>query len=689
MLHVATAQVVSYDWANKTGSYNTVYCDATPGVVDMKQDAAGNLFTCGSYNGLIDFDPGAGVDTLNGYSNYLSKTTSSGAHAWVRPVMGGTIQRMAMDKQGNVYFTGFFTGTMDLDPSPTGTYYITSNNSSLDIFVCKYDSSGTLVWGHAFGDSGEDRGNSITVDQQGNVYLTGFINGIPDMDPGPAVQSLYTLYDDVFVLKLDSNGAYVWAGNFTGFGYDRGRDLAVDNAGNVYITGNYTGTTDFDPGPNTFNLVGSTSSRDAFLVKLNSSGNLVWAKSFGDFNDDWGDNITIDKNGDPILSGFFSSVMDCDPGPGTYTLTPTYYNDFFLLKLTAAGNFMWARQFGQAATTYSYFQPAIRHAIDSLGNIYITGNYKDTADFDPGPGVHNLYTVWDPNTWTYDYGIYVLFLDQVGNYKWSASFQHGGQGNWGNAIVVDSLANVYVAGTFNDTIDFDPGPNTHLLQTPATQFGSYGTSAFLLKLHQCFTTTGTVSASACQGYLLNGFTYTQTGTYTQTLSNAGGCDSILTLQLTIPVIDTSITQTSTQLIANAASATYTWIDCNTLAPVSGATQQQFTPPSYGTYAVVVTKNACTDTSACRTFIPLGLHDAAAGSQQLRISPNPASTTLTVSCNDMTSICLYDMAGQLVQKQQAQHAHRVSLDLSRLNNGVFLLIVENGKGERLIQKFTKE
>ncbi|MBT6372369.1 MAG: hypothetical protein HOJ86_06840, partial [Acidimicrobiaceae bacterium] len=130
-----------------------------------------------------------------------------------------------------------------------------------------------------FGGTNADYGYSVAVDSSGNVYTTGYFNGTVDFDPGAGTANLTSNgYKDVFVSKLDSSGNYVWAKNFGGTGNDMGYSVAVDSSGNVYTTGYFTGTVDFDPGAGTTNLVPNGSS-DAFVSKLDSSGDLVWAKN--------------------------------------------------------------------------------------------------------------------------------------------------------------------------------------------------------------------------------------------------------------------------------------------------------------------------------------------------------------------------------------------------------------------------
>lgn len=136
-----------------------------------------------------------------------------------------------------------------------------------------------------------------------------------------------------------------WATQLEGIGNDEGHSVAVDSSGNVYTTGFFSATADFDPGPGTFNLT-SAGGTDVFISKLNNAGNFVWARQLGGTSVDQGLSITVDNSGNVYTTGFFSVTADFDPGPGAFTFTSGGLRDIFISKLDSTGNFVWARQFG-------------------------------------------------------------------------------------------------------------------------------------------------------------------------------------------------------------------------------------------------------------------------------------------------------------------------------------------------------
>jgi hypothetical protein len=147
-----------------------------------------------------------------------------------------------------------------------------TDNGDLDAFLTKFDSSGSFVWARKWGGSGDDIAAGVAIDFFGDVYVIGHYSDTVDFDPGSATDDHTSngLFD-VFVTKLDSSGAFKWARTWGGSGWDRGLGIAVDKSGNIFASGSFMGTVDFDPG---FGVDNRTSSggTDIFLVKLQPNG---------------------------------------------------------------------------------------------------------------------------------------------------------------------------------------------------------------------------------------------------------------------------------------------------------------------------------------------------------------------------------------------------------------------------------
>lgn len=363
--------------------------------------------------------------------------------------MGGTLgdygKSICTDTSGNVYTIGNFMGTADFDPG-AGTSNLTSASSD-DIFIQKLDSSGNLVWAKKMGGGSADAGYAITIDASGNIYSTGTYSGTADFDPGAGTSNLTSAGGyDIFVQKLNSSGDFVWAKQMGGTAESYGKSISVDASGNIYITGNFNGIADFDPGAGTSNLT-AAGGYDVFIQKLDSDGNLVWIKQIGGTIDNFGKFITTDTSGNVYTTGYFGGTADFDPGAGTSNLTSAGGSDIFIQKLNSSGDFVWAKQMGGTSDDYG-----MSICTDASGNVFTTGYFDGTADFDPGVGTSNL-------TSTASYDIFIQKLDSDGNLIWVKQIG-GTSGDYANAIRTDVNGDVYMTGSFSDTVDFDPGAGT-------------------------------------------------------------------------------------------------------------------------------------------------------------------------------------------------------------------------------------
>lgn len=382
--------------------------------------------------------------------SFFSITISNAqALQWANAIGGASDDygtSIATDSAGNVYTTGYFQGTFDFDPG-VGIFTLTSAGGE-DIYISKVDVLGSFVWAKSFGGTGQDQSKSITVDASGNVYSTGFFNGIVDFNPGSGISTLSSVGNaDVYINKLDGSGNFVWAKSFGGTANDMSNSITTDASENVYTTGYWRGTTvDFDPGLGTYTLDAvAGGGDDVFVSKLDGIGNFVWAKSLGGTGDDIGCSIAVDAVGSVYTTGNFWGTCDFDPGLTTYTIASAGgSNDIFVSKLDVLGNFVWAKVMGGSLIDYSK-----GIAVDASGNVYTTGHFENTADFDPDTAMFNLTSLGNTD-------IFVSKLDAIGNFVWAK--QMGGVGSDNSfSLALDASANIYTIGIFNATVDFDPG----------------------------------------------------------------------------------------------------------------------------------------------------------------------------------------------------------------------------------------
>jgi len=310
------------------------------------------------------------------------------------------------------------------------------------------------------GGSGVDFGQSIAVDNAGNVYSTGLFANTADFDPGPGVFNLTSAGSwDIYMQKLDSAGVFLWAKKVGSAGDDRGLSIATDGAG-VYLTGMFTSTVDFDPGPGTANL-SSAGTVDVFVMKLDASGNFVWANRLGGSMDDHGNSLALDSASNVHVTGYFTGNVN-----GVANLNSSGQTDIFILKISPAGNLLWSKKMGSTG-----LDEGNGITVSSSGNVYSTGTFQVTVDFNPGGGNFNLSCTGGPY-----WDAYVQKLDAAGNFVWAKQigsvFEDRGFG-----ITTDATEHVYTTGYFSDVADFDPGAGVHNIAS-----NSGGKDVFIQKL---------------------------------------------------------------------------------------------------------------------------------------------------------------------------------------------------------------
>jgi hypothetical protein len=206
----------------------------------------------------------------------------------------------------------------------------------------------------------------------------------------------------------------------------------------------------------------------------------------------------------------------------------------------------------------------------------------------------------------------------------------------------------------------------------------------------CDTTYATLNETACFSYTLpsGNATYTTSGTYMDTIANYTGCDSIITINLTIDTVDIGVSISGITLTANATGANYQWLDCNNaMAPISGEMSQSFVPTANGNYAVEVTQNGCIDTSACYAITTIGLVEDAKA--QISVYPNPTKGTFVLQCAEKElpiTATLYHISGKMV------FSRVIKSDQTELNIsgpvGMYLLKLETGNQDTTVLRLIK-
>ena len=444
-------------------------------------DAAGNVYVAGYFQGTVDFDPGPNTFNLTSTSNevYVAKYTSRGAFVWAKDMAGTTLDAtswgpaLAVATDGSVYVTGDFTGTVDLDPGP-GVFNSTSIGG-YDIFVTKLDSAGNFLWADTYHSIGNDVSMEIAVTPDGGACVAGSTNG------------------SILVAKMSASGGYVWTETMSGTGPGQANGVAVGTDGSVFLSGFFSGTINLNPGSGTSSHT-SAGDAAAFVEKLSSAGNFVWAYDMSQSGTDAGfADIALGTDGSIYTTGHVWITGPYSPPTdgSTPAILPEPLQDTsgpIVCKLSSTGRLVWAAGTGEATNRTGASKPVatgqgIKITVGPDGNIYSTGYFNgavdsttgvvyDLVDFDPGQGTFGL-TASPSDT------AFVLELDSAGKFVWADSLDKPAASaanfSQGIGIVVGADKSVYAVGRFGGTADFAPGGDTYNL-TANTQ------NAFLFKL---------------------------------------------------------------------------------------------------------------------------------------------------------------------------------------------------------------
>ena len=356
--------------------------------------------------------------------------------AWAKGATGSNgddlASSVAVDASGNTLVTGWFNS-----PSITFGSTTLTNTGTQNVFLTKYDANGNVIWAKKAGGTTSDGANSVTVDASGNIYIAGFFNS-PTISFGSISLTNSGNYN-FFVAKYDANGNIIWARNAGGTSDNCANAVAVDNSGNVYVTGYFANNSTMIFGTTTLTRLGYCS---IFTVKYNASGTVLWAKKAGGSGDDESTSIAVDVSGNIYLAGYFGSPS-ISFGLTTLTNSSTSGStpDTYLAKYDLNGNVIWVKKangLGEDRITSV--------ALDHSGNIYVSGNYSEnTLTFD---------SITLPGTAGYQY-IFLTKYDATGNVLWAKS---AGETSLCNAIsiVLDTNGNIFESGSFsgnNFTID--------------------------------------------------------------------------------------------------------------------------------------------------------------------------------------------------------------------------------------------
>ena len=362
------------------GNFQWVYTAGGSGndrAVDIGTDSSGNSYITGNFSETVNFGGGDVTSAGNSDDIFVVKLDSDGNFQWVYTA-GGTQDGTSsttlkfdggtgidIDSSGNVYITGIFDTVVDFGGGNV-------SSSGKDIFVLKLDTDGNFQWVYNVLSSGNDDANSITTDPSGNTYTTGYFYNTADFGGGDVTSNGY---NDIFVVKLDSDGNFQWVYTAGGTGVDELHAIAIDSSDNVLTTGYLSSTVNYGGGVRI-----SAVTVTALVLKLDSFGSLVWVNAYGGQGAQEGLGIAVDSSDNIFTTGYFYNTVDFGDGD----VTSTGNEDIYILKLNSSGSFQWIKTYGSTAASTSYYDVTNDITVDTDGNVYTVGATGENTDFGTG-----------------------------------------------------------------------------------------------------------------------------------------------------------------------------------------------------------------------------------------------------------------------------------------------------------------
>mmetsp|Transcript_30976 Transcript_30976/g.69716 ORF Transcript_30976/g.69716 Transcript_30976/m.69716 type:complete len:425 (-) Transcript_30976:148-1422(-) len=380
---------VDWQWTAQRGTGQWDYATA------LQLDARGNLLVVGDAAGALDNATSAGSRDF-----FLMEFDGSGAWQWTRQhgaKEADSARAMQLDQEGNILVVGYTSSALDGNVHQGGS----------DIFVSKFDRSGSLLWTRQHGTGDWDYGHALQVDNQSNILVAGYTGGTLD---GHQNAGSY----DFFIMKLDASGSWLWTRQRGSASWDFARALRLDRAGNVFVAGYTRGS---------LNGHANAGGKDIFLSKFDAEGSWQWTQQQGSAGDDDAMDLGIDSFGNVLVAGETSGSL------GNKNLGSS---DVFLMKFGNAGECEWIRQRGTSS-----FDVAWALEVDLFNNIWVAGYTGGSMDGHASAGSSD---------------VFLMMFDASGSWVWT---EQRGTPRWdyARALKISEAGDAFIAGATMGNLD--------------------------------------------------------------------------------------------------------------------------------------------------------------------------------------------------------------------------------------------
>ena len=690
--YVIKGQTISFQVKHYNPQYSLVidpwvsyygYANCYPTIAS---DPSGNVLLAYAASSIaFPVTPGVAF-TTGGFGPAVLKLNPAGSIVWWTYYGTGSDAVVACDKLGNVLLTG---NTSSNTFPVTGAAYQSTFGGGSDAFIVKLNSAGQQVWSTYYGGATSEEGNAIRADNAGNIFIGGTtFAGTTPVTMGPA----YAGASEMFFVKFDAAGNRQWARFFGGSGNDFPTDLCVDNAGNMLSIG-------FTVSNNIPVTSGGAfgGGFDAVAVKLDPSGNQLWAYYYGGSGFDYGFGICTDNSGNIIISGYSAST-NLPTTAGVFQQSFNGGSDAYIFKLNSAGTIIWGTYYGGATMgsgpgAAGSFEENSGLAVDSNDDIFISGDtyssdlpttscayqpsysYEEdnyVAHFDKNGQLICATYIGGPNTQDDESGggsygsalaltsgaVYMAAYSN-GNYPLTANAYSTDLAPWGGGnAVVSSLCKLVCNVAISGTITF-PQPASACVNTPQNFTGSYASTCPSTPTYSWVFNGGTPATSTAQNPV--GISFSTAGTHKVMLIvdnscskdtlerdiviNPCGCTMSVAANLSTDNTCNGSNNGTANAIITGGTGPYTYSWSNGTTGVTTVTTIPATGLGAITYTVSITDGVCTSTSTVSVTEPPAIVINSISSTNTTCGLNNGTATVTASGGLAPFTYLWSAGGQ--------------------------------------------
>lgn len=673
--HSIFAQPYSLDWVTTLQESLFLY------VGGITTDEDGNIFKYGTYYGNADLDPSNSKALLhkpldsNLETVFISKTDPLGNLNWAIGIASKdrfiSIKSFDTDSKGNLFVAGSGSKNLYLESTVNGNSQIPLNGETN--FLLKISPTGQVMWMKQLSGMGSYSAsiNSIVISKNDDVIFTGGFGGNVDFDFSASPYVMSGL-GDVYIARTNNDGDFKWAKKYGGATDLSWADVICESPqGSIFVGGTFQDTLSFTPTntlvPNYLTYFDTIHIplKDLFVAKFDSLGVPVFSHSLNSPSQSikYIRDMSADKFGNLNVAGSLADTLLLDNS--TIIAQNVYGTYGYLIQFDPTGYQNWSTILNDQASGVAFYEAI---DTDSNGNIYTGGRISGAVDLDPGSSTIN--------STTQGLDFFIQKLDHSGNYLWSHVFG-GAKSDFLNDISIDPNQQLVVAGSFTDTVDFDPSQSVY----NEFHYGACDKATFTLKLKSCTQSTFFQKKYGCTEVVLNNKTYSSNGFFADTISLIGTCDSIVRTEIVLSDIDTSIILLNDGSLASGEwrGDDYQWLDCeNNSQPIPGATNWSYKPTTNGRYAVKVTMDSCEVVSSCFSYFQVSQQEMELNA--LQIYPNPAQEYITLkretSAQAPFGILIINTSGQIIRNLKQVSESELRIDVTKLPPGMYILRIRD-------------